>query len=89
MSVLVIAEQRDGTLNRATWEAIAAAQQAGSPVRVALLGAGLDAAAAELAGSGCERIIVAEDPALQGYTADGYIMTLASVAATRSASAMS
>ena len=52
MSVLVIAEQRDGTLNRATWEAIAAAQQAGGPVRVALLGTSLDAAAAELAGVG-------------------------------------
>ena len=25
--ILVIAEQRDGTLNRASWEAIAAAQQ--------------------------------------------------------------
>jgi len=25
--ILVIAEQRDGKLNRATWEAIAAAQQ--------------------------------------------------------------
>ena len=31
MSVLVIAEQRGGTLNRATWETIAAAQQAGGP----------------------------------------------------------
>ena len=77
MSVLVIAEQRDGTLNRATWEAIAAAQQAGGPVRVALLGTSLDAAAAELAGSGCERVVVAEDPALQSYTADGYVMALA------------
>ena len=27
--ILVVAEQRDGKLNRATWEAIAAAQQAG------------------------------------------------------------
>ena len=25
--ILVVAEQRDGTLNRATWETIAAAQQ--------------------------------------------------------------
>src|SRR5215207_9482046 len=79
MSVLVIAEQRDGTLNRATWEAIAAAQQAGSPVRVAVVGASLDAAAAELAGAGCERVIVVEDPALQSYTADGYVMALAAL----------
>jgi electron transfer flavoprotein alpha subunit len=81
VSVLVIAEQRDGTLNRATWEAIAAAQQAASPVRVALLGSRLDAAAAELAGSGCERVIVAEDQALESYTADGYVMALAAIIA--------
>ena len=35
--VLVVAEQRDGKLNRATWEAIAAAQQAGSPVKAVVL----------------------------------------------------
>ena len=38
--ILVIAEQRDGKLNRASWEAIAAAQQlAGqAPVKIAVLG---------------------------------------------------
>jgi electron transfer flavoprotein alpha subunit len=82
VSVLVIAEQRGGALNRATWEAIAAAQQAASPVRVAVLaspGPGLDAVAAELAGSGCERVIAAADPALEPYTADGYVMALAAL----------
>ena len=38
--ILVVAEQREGTLNRASWEAIAAAQQAGGPVKVAVLGIG-------------------------------------------------
>jgi len=41
VSVLVIAEQRGGTLNRATWEAVAAAQQASSPVRIAVVGSDL------------------------------------------------
>ena len=38
--ILVIAEQRDGALNRASWEAVAAAQQlaAGQPVAVAIAG---------------------------------------------------
>ena len=81
MSVLVVAEQRDGALSRASWEAIAAAQQAASSVRVAVVGSGLDAAAGELAGSGAERVIVAEDPALQVYTADGYVMALGAVIA--------
>ena len=38
--ILVIAEQRDGKLNRATWETITAAQQlaGGMPITVAVLG---------------------------------------------------
>ena len=79
MSVLVIAEQRDGTLNRATWEAIAAAQQVGPPVRIAVLGKGLDAVAGELAAAECERVIVVEDTALVNYTADGYVLALAAL----------
>ena len=50
--ILVVAEQKDGRLNRASWEAIAAAQQlAGgqAPITVAVLGAAVDAAAADLA----------------------------------------
>ena len=36
--ILVIAEQREGRLNRATWESIAAAQQgADGPVKIAVL----------------------------------------------------
>jgi electron transfer flavoprotein alpha subunit len=31
--ILVIAEQKDGKLNRASWEAIAAAQQLGGAAR--------------------------------------------------------
>ena len=41
--ILVVAEQRDGKLNRASWEAIAAAQQAGDQVKVVILGAGIEA----------------------------------------------
>jgi len=39
--ILVVAEQRDGALNRASWEAAAAAQQMGGPVKIVVLGAGL------------------------------------------------
>jgi electron transfer flavoprotein alpha subunit len=73
MSVLVIAEQRDGTLNRATWEAIAAAQQAGGPVKVAVPGSGVDAVAAELSAAEVAEVILVDAPALAGYTADGYV----------------
>ena len=39
--ILVVAEQRGGKLNRATWETIAAAQQlssGGMPIKVVVLG---------------------------------------------------
>ena len=45
--ILVIAEQREGKLNRASWEAIAAAQAAGGPVTIALPGSCVDSVAAE------------------------------------------
>ena len=47
--ILVVAEQREGTLNRASWEAIAAAQQLGDSVKVVVAGSGVADAAKELA----------------------------------------
>ena len=47
--ILVIAEQREGRLNRASWETIAAAQSLGGPMKIAVLGSGIDARANELA----------------------------------------
>jgi electron transfer flavoprotein alpha subunit len=79
--VLVIAEQRGGRLNRATWETVAAAQQAGAPVKVALLGTGADAAGAEVAAADVAEIIVVDAAATGGYTADGYVLALAGLIA--------
>jgi electron transfer flavoprotein alpha subunit len=77
--ILVVAEQRDGALNRATWEAIAAAQAAGAPVKVAVLAAAADAAAGELAAADVSEILAVSDPALKEYTADGYVQALHSL----------
>ena len=77
--ILVVAEQREGKLNRASWEAIAAAQQAGGEVKVAILGAGVDALAAELAAAEAAEVLVIDDPALEPYTADGYVQALAAL----------
>ena len=79
MSTLVIAEQREGKLNRATWEAIAAAQQSASPIVIAVIGAGVDGVAAEVAAAQCERVLVVDDPALEHYTADGHVVALAAL----------
>ncbi len=79
MSVLVIAEQRDGTLNRASWETIAAAQPTGLPVKVAVLGAGIGSVATELAAASVAEVVTIDQPALEIYTADGYVLALTAV----------
>jgi electron transfer flavoprotein alpha subunit len=76
---LVIAEQREGTLNRASWESIAAAQLAKQPVKVAVLGNAANAAAvaSELAGAAVDEVITVASDLLAAYTADGYTKALA------------
>jgi len=75
--ILVIAEQHDDTLNRASWETITAAQQfGGQEITVAVLGASVGAAAAELATAQVARVLTVEHPALAAYTADGFVQAL-------------
>ena len=80
--ILVIAEQREGKLNRASWETVAAAQQAGGPVKIALAGGGIDTAASELAAADVAEVIAVDAAALADYTADGYVMALAALIET-------
>jgi electron transfer flavoprotein alpha subunit len=77
-AVLVIAEQRGGVLNRAAWETVAAAQQmdAGGAITVAVAGANVGAAAAELAAGRVAEVVTIDDPSLEWYTPDGYTMAL-------------
>ena len=84
--ILVVAEQRGGVLNRATWEAVAAAQQlarqiGGAPIQIAAVGGG-EAVARELAAAGVGDVLVLADPALDAYTSDGYVMALAGAVGT-------
>jgi electron transfer flavoprotein alpha subunit len=81
--ILVIAEQRDGTLNRATWEALVAAQQAagGDEIQIVVPGASAGAAAKELAAAGAGTVLTLSDAALEPYTPDGYVLALAQVMA--------
>jgi electron transfer flavoprotein alpha subunit len=74
--ILVVAEQREGKLNRASWEAIAAAQQAGDQIRVAVVGSGLDGLGAELAAAEASEVVTVDAPPLSDYTADGYVAAL-------------
>jgi electron transfer flavoprotein alpha subunit len=77
--ILVIAEQKDGKLNRASWESIAAAQDlaAGSmPIKIAVMGQGVAAVAAELAQAAVAEVITVEHAALASYTPDAFVQAL-------------
>jgi electron transfer flavoprotein alpha subunit len=72
--ILVVAEQRDGRLNRATLETIAAAQTlAGAdPITVAVVGAAAKAAGDLAGAAGVSEVLTVEHPALDAYTPDGF-----------------
>jgi electron transfer flavoprotein alpha subunit len=76
--ILVIAEQRGGALNRASWETVAAAQQvaAGGPITVVIPGGDTGAAAADLSAAAVQDVVRLEHAALADYTADGYVQAL-------------
>jgi electron transfer flavoprotein alpha subunit len=73
---LVIAETDQGVLNRASWEAVAAAQQLGAPVTLVVPGVGGRVPAAELAAADVTEVVVLEHEALATYTADGLVQAL-------------
>jgi electron transfer flavoprotein alpha subunit len=78
--ILVVAEQQNGKLHRASWEAIAAAQQlaAGStPITVAVAGGSVAAVARELSQAAVQEVITIEAPSLDVYTADAFVQTFA------------
>src|SRR5690349_8331834 len=79
-TILVVAEQRDGKLNRASWETITAAQaiaaETGWTVEAAVCGSGIEAVARELAAKEVAKVYALESPALAPYTADGFSYAL-------------
>ena len=79
--ILVVAEHREGRLNRATLETIAAAQKAGGPIKIAVLGSGIGGVTDQIAEAAVAEVIVVDDPALEDYTADGFVLALEQVIA--------
>ncbi len=82
--ILVIAEHSNGKLNRASWEAVAAAGQAGEPIKIAVVGAGIAGVAAELAAADVAEVLAVEHDALALYTADGFVQALEGLVAAES-----
>lgn len=79
-TILVVAEQREGKLNRVSFETIAAAQaiarQTGWQVEVVLPGSNIAALAGELAQKAVAKVYALESAALAAYTSDAYVEAL-------------
>jgi electron transfer flavoprotein alpha subunit len=78
--ILVVAEQRDGKLNRVSFETLAGAQaiaqQTGWAVEVVLPGSGVAGLAQELAAKSTGKVTALEGAALAAYTSDAYVAAL-------------
>lgn len=76
--ILVVAEQQRGKLHRASWEAVAAAQQLGGdqPIEVVVLGANPADASAEIGQAAVAAVHVMDSAVLEPYTPDAYTAAL-------------
>jgi electron transfer flavoprotein alpha subunit len=81
--ILVFAEQRNGSLKRASLEAVSegrrVADALGTSLSAAVVGADLPPLAEELAKYGAERVVLVESPHLSSYSSEGYSDALAAV----------
>jgi electron transfer flavoprotein alpha subunit len=75
-TILVIVEQREGKLNRVSWETLAAGQaiasQTGWTLEAAVVGDGVGQIANEVAGNKVAKVYAVESPALKPYTPDAF-----------------
>jgi len=75
-SILVVVEQRQGKLNRVSWETIAAGQaiaaQTGWTLEAAVAGSGVAAIAGEVAGKKLAKVYAIESAKLEPYTPDAF-----------------
>ena len=78
--ILVFAEQREGKLNRVTYEAVVAGQRLSAslnqPLSVVLLGSGVDAIAQELATKKADNVYLVDNEHLKNYTPDGFSLAM-------------
>jgi electron transfer flavoprotein alpha subunit len=74
--ILLFIEQRDGVLNRTSYEAMVAAQgisaAAGEKLSAVVFGKSIDGVASEVASKKLESVYVIDDDKLAEYTPDGY-----------------
>jgi electron transfer flavoprotein alpha subunit len=78
MSVLLVLEESNGKIKRASWEALAAALRVGpsESITAVVIGAQTEELAAEAAERSVGKVVRVEHPLLAQYTADGFCIAL-------------
>lgn len=86
-TILVVVEQREGKLNRVSWETLTAAQaiaaDTGWPLEAAVVGSGISAIANEVASKKVGKVYAIESARLEPYTPDSYAAGLKQFLSTR------
>jgi electron transfer flavoprotein alpha subunit len=79
-TILVVVEQREGKLNRVSWETITAGQAiaaaTGWALEAAVVGSGAASIAAEVAAKKVDKVYAVESPKLNPYTPDAFAAAL-------------
>jgi electron transfer flavoprotein alpha subunit len=79
-TILVIVEQREGKLNRVSWETLAAGQalaaDTGWILEAAVVGSGVASFAGEIAAKKVSKVYAVESPKLEPYTPDAFSAAL-------------
>ena len=79
-TILVVVEQREGKLNRVSFETLTAAQaisaETGWALEAAVIGGNIDAVAQEIAKVRIAKVYAMESSQLERYTADAYVAAL-------------
>jgi electron transfer flavoprotein alpha subunit len=87
-TILVVVEQREGKLNRVSWETITAGQAiaaaTGWALEAAVAGANSSAIAAEVAGKKVAKVYAVESAKLEPYTPDAFSAALKQLLAAKS-----
>jgi len=75
-SILVVVEQREGKLNRVSWETLTAGQaiaaETGWPLEAAVVGGSVGSLAGEVAAKKVAKVYAIENPKLDPYTPDAF-----------------
>ncbi|HSA91514.1 MAG TPA: electron transfer flavoprotein subunit alpha/FixB family protein [Terriglobales bacterium] len=87
MDILVIVEQREGKLNRVSWETLTGAQriaaETGWTLEAAVVGSGVGPIAQEVAAKKVAKVYAVESPRLEPYTPDGFAAAIQQLVAQK------